>query len=275
MTKSFIIFIFLLACSNFSFGIISQGANAELFSIDNYQRDFYHISTSINYSSAKLASQEGSVEINSDRIVDNSSVLILKNNFPYLLPFSEGVRTQVKKSCYIGSEIKSGLPNNWMSYQFLTENEEPVLTSRRGVVIDVQDVYFSDSTLYIRFKNQQNHVLVKHSDGTIACYMGLKKGSVKVQKGQEVTPHMQLGLTASYNRKEKNQICFILFYSNVKEAHKLNNQKYSFLNPVFYTSKGKEILELDRWYHSACDDEIIMQEFSRKEKKKYLKAKQQ
>lgn len=83
---------------------------------------------------------------------------------------------EVQKSCYIGGEIRSGLPNNWVSYQFLAEKEEAVLASRRGTVVDVQDIFFPDSSLYIRFKNQQNYVLIKHLDGSVACYMGLKKG---------------------------------------------------------------------------------------------------
>lgn len=267
MTKSFTIFIFLLFCSNYSFGLTPQGVNTELISVDNC-----HFSTSTNYSSARLGSQKISVENNYNNPVDNSSVLILKNGFPYLLPFSKGVRVEVQKSCYIGGEIRSGLPNNWVSYQFLAEKEEAVLASRRGTVVDVQDIFFPDSSLYIRFKNQQNYVLIKHLDGSVACYMGLKKGSVKVERGQKVTPHIQLGLTAKYNTKEENQMCFILFYSNLKEEHLLSNQKYSFLNPVFYTSKGKVILSPNYYYQSDFTDDIMMKELSRREKKKYLKG---
>lgn len=76
MTKSFTIFIFLLFCSNYSFGLTPQEVNTELIPVDNC-----HFPTSTNYSSARLGSQKISVENNYNNPVDNSSVLILKMGF--------------------------------------------------------------------------------------------------------------------------------------------------------------------------------------------------
>lgn len=199
----------------------------------------------------------------------------VKENFVYLLPFNKGTRLKMQNMNYLGKTLGKGAPDTWKAFQFITEKAEPVVAMRKGVVVEVKDQFVADTTKDFYFNDKVNEVLIEHRDGTLARYSCFKSGSIRVKEGQVVNPNTELGLTGWYNSSRKRELHVYVYYLNIRDLEKMEDEKskinaYAFIDPLFY-HKGKGVNLLSGNYYVAdCNDELITQEFSRREKKKYV-----
>jgi hypothetical protein len=201
----------------------------------------------------------------------------LKDDFVYLLPFENNIKTKVQKLGYLAKSLGKGAPDSWIAFQFRTDNEEMVLAARKGLVVKVVDEYISDTTKNCYFKDGVNEVMIEHKDGTLARYSGFKGGSIKVKEGQRVYPQDELGLSGRYDSNTAHKLHFCLYYLNTPYIDDLNTQekkmnRFTYVNPRFHWKGGESIILPRNDYVAEATEELIMQEFSRREKKKYLKG---
>lgn len=199
----------------------------------------------------------------------------IKDDLIYLLPFRKGVKSKMYDLSYLGSKLGKVKSSTWKAFQFLTDKEEVVVAVRKGLVVEVTDEFSNDTTKNYSYKRSVNEVLIEHKDGTLANYTGFKAGSIKVKEGQYVNPHDELGLSGRYNSRKQHQLRLMIYYLNTRDISGIDTDEeranqFAYLNPIFYYKGGNSILLQGNEYVAECNDEIIKQEFSRREKKKYV-----
>ncbi|MCY6312245.1 hypothetical protein [Bacteroides faecis] len=110
-------------------------------------------------------------------------------------------------------------------------------------------------------------LLIYHPDHTFAAYLMMHQNFIhageEVMTGQPIGIAGVLGVSVSYFFLDNNK-----FNSNGPLGY-----PYSHFTPVFRTDKGDVKLEEKAVYKSAIDDELIMLEMTKREKKKFQKQK--
>jgi len=200
----------------------------------------------------------------------------IKNDIVYLLPFKNNIKARVNNIAYLGKSIGEGAPDSWAAFQFMTEKEEVVLAARKGLVVKIIDNFICDTTQKYQFTDKVNEVLIEHKDGTLARYSGFKRGSIKVTEGQYVFPQDELGLLGKYDSSAGYKLRFCIYYLNTPFIDYLNTKekemnRFTYVNPRFHWKGGESIILPRNDYVAEATEELIMQEFSRREKKKYQK----
>ncbi len=201
----------------------------------------------------------------------------LNKEFVYLLPYKSNTEVDVQTLGNLDEQMGGEAPDTWKAFQFSTDDSEPILAARRGLVVEVVDKHKADSTKDYTFNRSVNKVLIEHKDGTLASYTGFKNGSIKVKEGQYVYPQEELGYSGKFDSGEGYKLQFCIYYLN---ANKIRKQKtlntipnmYAYLHPHFHWKGGEAIILPRNDYVAEATEELIMQEFSRREKKKYLKG---
>ncbi|WP_180335620.1 M23 family metallopeptidase [Labilibaculum filiforme] len=201
----------------------------------------------------------------------------IKDDIVYTLPFEIGTKVKVHPLDYLGATLGDGVPDTWKAFQFTSEKEEVVVAARRGLVVKVVDEFSTDTSRNYSFVRSVNEILIEHKDGTLARYSGFKVGSIKVKEGQFVEANSELGLSGRYNSDKQCQLKLAIYYLNTRDILNANTDaekanQYGYVNPVFCYKGGSAILLMNNYYVATCTDEIITQEFSKREKKKYVSS---
>lgn len=189
--------------------------------------------------------------------------------FLYALPYAKGKKVRAIESSFLNATyFGSTTPDDWKVYRFITEQIDTVTAIRKGIVVNVSDLYDEDNK-DIKYTNKVNSVVIEHADGTLATYKGFKKG-IFVKEGQIVFPGTALGMNSITN--DRYGISLMLTYlksadiesagKNVKESKSL----YGFITPYFCpTENANGILINQKYYTSAITPEIIQKEMTKKE----------
>ncbi|NMH86229.1 hypothetical protein [Flavivirga algicola] len=198
--------------------------------------------------------------------------------FAYTLPFKKEKGITILESTnlnevYFGSEK----PSNWKSYVIDRTYADTVCSMRKGLVVKIVNEFNTDTLTQYSYKSKMNSILIEHSDGTFASYKGFKKNSFLVKLGQTVYPQSQLGILDAFN-DSTYRLYFHIYYLinndlNLKGKVSLKEQKSNngFLTPYFYTTNGSEQLKHKNDYIIDFNEATFFQEFTKREKKKYLK----
>jgi murein DD-endopeptidase MepM/ murein hydrolase activator NlpD len=106
---------------------------------------------------------------------------------PYRLPFEAGRSYQMFQG-YCPSNPAWG-HNGWLAYDFDLAIGDPILASRDGTVISVEQRW-PDSD---RVCGHENFVFVAHDDGTVFSYVHLTTNGARVRVGDKVTAGQLIG----------------------------------------------------------------------------------
>lgn len=149
-------------------------------------------------------------------------------------------------------------PKTSKSYK-IKKTTPDVFAMRKGVVITIKN----------KFSSKTSKITIEHEDGTFAVYKGFSSNLLNIKLNQIVKPGEKLGSLKALENNKLYQLSFHVNY-RIKE-----NNKYGkvFLEPNFLTTEGVVKLKAGKTYISTYNEEVFFQEFTRKEKKKYLKAK--
>lgn len=162
--------------------------------------------------------------------------------FPYALPVRNGMKTA----------WKTDLREQFKTLNFFMHQGDTVYATRGGIVCE---------------GGTNRQLLIYHSDYTFAAYMMLEKKFVgsgfKVRVGEPIGLASRNGVSISYFFLDENKF----------EGTFVSGYFYSHFVPVFRTSEGDVKLEEEKTYQAVTDDALIMQEMSKREKKRYLKYK--
>lgn len=197
--------------------------------------------------------------------------------FHYVLPFKKGKKHKIVEASFLGEKyFEQEKPKNWKSYVINSKNADTICNMRKGIVVKVDDQYQS-SSLEMVYTSKRNTITVEHSDGTLATYKGFKNNALFVKLGQTVYPHTELGVMEQFNANNYRADISISFLYDKdfnlieKEAFLGYKNKYEFVTPYFVTENGSEKLVSNKEYTSVFSDIELLKEFSKSEKKKYLK----
>ena len=208
--------------------------------------------------------------------------------FKYVLPFKNNRSVKVRDLSYLGKRFGDSEPKNWRSFQFLAQPNDTVYAIRKGLVVSITDNAKADSDKRKEYgyRNKSNRMIIEHEDGTLASYSVLKKGSFMVNIGDTVYPSAPLAIAGSYDKKENSQLRLSIYYlddivkdldfdEKSKERFGSRTHIYAYVNPMFLVNENNFLnLEKNETYKAICSDDIIEEEMSKREKKRWLKKRE-
>lgn len=178
-------------------------------------------------------------------------------DFVYLLPYPKKTSVKLLNAKKVDSfAIEVLEKTDKITYKFQSTTPD-VYVSRKGEVIDILNAI-----------GKRTQIKIEHTDGTIAVYSGFDNSTIKVKKGQKVLPGKLLG----NSEKDKDEL-FTLYFKVIYKTRVDNKNKTAYILPNFSTLKGVINLTKNKTYTSDYNDDVFLKEFTRKEKKKYLKEK--
>nr|WP_308757783.1 M23 family metallopeptidase [uncultured Bacteroides sp.] len=185
-------------------------------------------------------------------------------NFVYLFPLAEGRKVRVNRMVSLDNFLGKEGQKRVTGLAFRTTAGDTIFAARGGEVTEVSDDSASKSE-GTSFQATENYVEVFHKDGTFARYKLFRDGGIFVSPGEDVIPGQPLGIIGGENYKQGSHLRFNVYCPDLKG--------YSYI-PDFYLSSEKtgkpEVREI---YISEHPVPLIMQEMSKKEKKKFLSKK--
>lgn len=124
---------------------------------------------------------------------------------------------------------------------------------------------------------QKSFIQVRHRDGTLGNYYGVVEGTVTVNEDQFVKAGEIMAKARMNPEDETAYFNFSVTYMKVVVDKDIDSREWAtnrFLIPKFRTANEEKVqLKRNIGYTAAYPDELITQEMSRREKKKYLKSK--
>jgi len=137
-------------------------------------------------------------------------------NAVYLLPYNPTHNFTVMQG-YRGSFSHQKGSINEFAYDFEMPVGTPVCAARGGIVIGVrQDSDAGGASP--EFKLSANYVMIRHSDGTYAEYLHLRKGGVTVNLGQTVVVGQPIGFSGVTGFTSGPHVHFAVFHIIDKES---------------------------------------------------------
>lgn len=201
----------------------------------------------------------------------------LKNDIIYALPFRTGKSVKIMEASNVGEKyFGSKKPIDWKSFIVYSNQPDTIYSMRKGIVVKIVDKYNNDNKLIKTFTSKRNLILIEHIDGSYATYKGFDKNMIFVKLGQEIYPHTSLGKLEKFN-KTNYRLDFNTFHylknllDNKKSTLKNRNHKTKYLNPNFFIDNDVKKIESGENHNVSFNEDIKIQEFTRREKKKYKK----
>ena len=165
----------------------------------------------------------------------------LDKSFPYALPVKHGKETSWRTDSL----------ENYLTLNFYIPKRDTVYATRSGIVCKAGD---------------GRQVLVYHADCTFAAYLMLERKLVnpgdEIHAGEPIGVASSEGVSISFYYLDKAQF---------RRGEKLPDYPYAHFVPVFRTGEGDVKPEEGKVYRAVTDDELIVQEMSKREKRQYLK----
>lgn len=182
-------------------------------------------------------------------------------NYVYLLPIPAGKTVRMNRMVSVESLVKKKESQRVTGVAFKTNDGDTITAARGGLVTDVQD--HSASTAEKKsFNATENYVEVYHKDGSFARYKLFRNGGIFVTPGDEIIPGQPMGIIGGSNYNQGSHLRFSIYSPSL--------ERYSFF-PSFYLGGEKTGRPVDReLYVAEHPKEFVMQEMSKKEKKRYL-----
>lgn len=158
--------------------------------------------------------------------------------------------------------VKDGQKTGWQ-----TDPRESVKTLNFRIK-EGDLVYATRSGIACKTTNPRQ-LLVYHADQTFAAYLVMSENFI--QPGEEVHVGQPVGKAGS----SRVSISFFFLDENKFKGGESSGYPYSHFIPVFRTTEGDVKLKEKTIYQAVIDDELITQDMSKRDKKKYMKHKNQ
>lgn len=140
-------------------------------------------------------------------------------------------------------------PNGAMSHQglfawdFPVPLRTPVCASRAGMVAEVVDE-FDEGGTDEKLKDKANRILILHADGTLASYVHLLRGGMRVKPGDRVEAGTIIALSGNSGYSTGPHLHFDVF-------RKTDAMQRETLPVVFHTAEGdRTVLEEGKTYRA-------------------------
>jgi len=195
--------------------------------------------------------------------------------FTYLLPVAPGKETRAFELYYIAKQFGGeSEPKGWYAAGFHVHNGDTVFAARSGRVTEtLEQADLKDTG--ISYARGENFVEICHNDCSFARYRVFKDSSIFVHAGDWVEAGQPLGIAGGDKYASGPQIQFSVYYNydeevtkNGEPTDKVHHWAYV---PLRFWAKDKGKLHLTNHasYTSEHPAELITQEMSKKEAKKW------
>lgn len=199
-----------------------------------------------------------------------------KNMQQHLMPYNEGKKVRVNYVNHLNQIIEKKVPDSWIAYGFNSSAPDSIIATRKGMVVEVTNSYKNDTTTNFIYTKSRNEIIVEHEDGTLGKYVGFEFNKINVKAGDAVFPGSFLGVVGREGTDPENyQLIFSLYYLNIGNMTSEGGSdgqfgiNYTCVAPKFYNEEKHEHL-VPGIYEVKHDQNIIMSEMSKKEKKQFL-----
>jgi len=192
----------------------------------------------------------------------------------YSMPFQTARKVKVGPVIQSKEMLgKEGNEDYWF-YAFRLKEDETITAARGGRIERiVKDNQGDDASL--TFSRKRNRIEIRHKDGTLGIYENFKNGSSKVNKGQDVLAGEPLASAHKDAETGRAALLFGVTYLQIKVVNQNDPKSWSktkYVLPKFKSTSGDKYINFKEMQTSYIDEELITQEMSKREKKKYLKG---
>jgi hypothetical protein len=187
----------------------------------------------------------------------------------YLLPLSEHKTTRASKISSISKIFDQTTDSDVFSDGFTYKLGDTICASRAGIIYNIFDESKEGEGRNTYFSSQRNNIGIQHKDGTVGRYSLLAPIKSLVENGDFVIP----GQPIAYFNKESDKyiLLFAVFYLDESKLKSENNKEvYKVLPANFYINDVEHsiMLQGNQTYTNTKSEKIIVEELSKKEKKK-------
>ncbi len=204
----------------------------------------------------------------------------IDKNFNYVLPFKIGTSIKIIESTSLKEKYFNAEKDlNWKSFIVDRITADTIYSMRKGIVIDIIDEFKADPLDAYIYTSEMNKIFIEHNDGTIAKYVGFNRKSIFVKLGQTVYPQTKLGVLDIFNNSVYRLYFDISYLKNVdfdsSEKRTLSSEsQMEHIKSYFYSSIKPITLKNNSEYIVEIDEIIRFKEFTKREKKMYMKTQQ-
>ena len=196
--------------------------------------------------------------------------------FVYLPPVRPGKTVVVQRGVTLKGFIDRKVEEKEKAgLSFHTEEGDTIYAMRKGVVTDVVDHKASKGKGVI-YNDTENYVRIYHEDNTFMTYSLLQNDGIFVQPGETVLPGQPIGLAGGTNYRSGSRLHVSLYgwlpateEDNVKDL--VYHRAYRLINPYLYGVGKVEAIKGGVSFPCEHPLDIITQEMSKREIKKYKK----
>ncbi|WP_305982248.1 peptidoglycan DD-metalloendopeptidase family protein [Roseivirga thermotolerans] len=193
----------------------------------------------------------------------------------YALPVSSGIEVGVKPLQHLAKTFQQETPENFYAIGFSLVDGDTIRAARQGVVEEIQADNQTDNLNYT-FTTERNYIRVRHEDGTVARYTNFKNNSALIEVGEELLPGDPMAIATQTSNTGEALLMFRVTYLIVDPKMSSDYKEWSsigYVTPKFITENHEGELKPNKLYKARLTDDIITQEMSKRERKKYLSGK--
>jgi len=195
----------------------------------------------------------------------------INEDYRYLIPVSNGKKVGVGKLNF----QKSDSENEPYGLVFKVSLGDTITASRGGLIKSIVDVDV-DNTDEINLSIKSNRITIQHEDGTLAHYSNFAVGSSLVEKGDFILAGDPIAKAGQGSSEGGSSLYFHMTYMTLDVRDSRHHRSWSewhFYKPKFITKEHEGELVPGVTYEALINSDLITQEMSKGEKKKYLKKK--
>jgi murein DD-endopeptidase MepM/ murein hydrolase activator NlpD len=156
----------------------------------------------------------------------------------YILPFEAGTARLVWRTTSHFTSGNGGV--GLYAIDFKMPIGTPLLAARAGTVVAIQDRFPDGNNKDL----EENFVMVRHDDGTIARYIHLKKGSVLVAMGEEVRQGQRIALSGNTGQTGGPHLHFDVQQCGPNLPPKYNALPCGMTVPITFRNGGENVCGL-------------------------------
>lgn len=190
----------------------------------------------------------------------------------YVLPTTAGIKVSVFETNSVSETLGQEEDDEFYGLGFRLVDGDTICAIRGGVVETVQQETQTDTLTYTYTRNR-NKFRIRHDDGTVAYYSNYKNGSAMIEEGDEVLAGSPLAIATQTNTRGDANVLIYVSALDIDPDRSKDYKEWNktvFIRPKFFTKEYQGELESGKSYTADISEEIITQEMSKRQKKKYL-----
>lgn len=190
----------------------------------------------------------------------------------YVLPVDAGKTVEVRHIRHISELISQEDNPEHFALGFNLLDGDTIRAVRKGVIEQLEQENQTD-TLKYAYTKSRNKIHIRHDDGTIAVYSSFKNHSAMVGIGDEVFPGSPLAIATQTSPSSDAflilSVNYLVLMPTSMENYKEWGSNKSFI-PKFMVEGYEGELQTNQKYTAILNEELVSQEMTKRQKKKYL-----